>query len=169
MLAGSYDFDEEEDYPPLTVPFVDRALDEVRPYLIADGGNVEVVEVEDGIVKLRLQGACGTCASSTATMKMGIERSLMVCSCAAALVDAFRCLQAASGMCASSIATAKVGHWKAPRGMFSHATTSVAMFVCFQSGPHMVCQTSAHRCAYKLQAVCMCDDGVSKLRCYLHP
>ena len=36
------------------------------------------VEVEDGIVKLRLQGACGTCASSTATMKMGIERSLMV-------------------------------------------------------------------------------------------
>ena len=79
MLAGSYDFDEEEDYPPLTVPFVDRALDEVRPYLIADGGNVEVVEVEDGIVKLRLQGACGTCASSTATMKMGIERSLMVC------------------------------------------------------------------------------------------
>lgn len=76
--AGSYDFDEEEDYPPLTVPFVDRALDEVRPYLIADGGNVEVVDVEDGIVKLRLQGACGTCASSTATMKMGIERSLMV-------------------------------------------------------------------------------------------
>ena len=84
--AGSYDFDEEEDYPPLTVQFVDRALDEVRPYLIADGGNVEVVEVEDGIVKLRLQGACGTCASSTATMKMGIERSLMVSPCSPALV-----------------------------------------------------------------------------------
>lgn len=79
MCAGSYDFDEEEDYPPLTLAFVDRALDEVRPYLIADGGNVEVAEVEDGVVKLRLQGACGTCASSAATMKMGIERSLMVC------------------------------------------------------------------------------------------
>lgn len=87
--AGSYDFDEEEEYPPLTVQFVDRALDEVRPYLIADGGNVEVVDVEDGIVKLRLQGACGTCASSTATMKMGIERSLMVSLCCSAVVSSW--------------------------------------------------------------------------------
>lgn len=62
--------------PEMTVESVDRALEAVRPYLIADGGNVEVVGVEQGIVLLRLQGACGTCPSSTATMKMGIERTL---------------------------------------------------------------------------------------------
>jgi Fe-S cluster biogenesis protein NfuA len=39
----------------------------VRPYLIADGGNVEVVLVENGIIGVRLQGACGTCPSSTGT------------------------------------------------------------------------------------------------------
>lgn len=61
----------------LTPKNVDAALDEVRPYLISDGGNVEVVGVENGTVLLRLQGACGTCPSSTATMKMGIERALM--------------------------------------------------------------------------------------------
>lgn len=51
-------------------------LEEVRPYLIADGGNVRVASVEGGRVLLELEGACGTCASSSATMKMGIERSL---------------------------------------------------------------------------------------------
>eukprot|EP00270_Netrium_digitus_P014289 TRINITY_DN4836_c0_g1_i2.p1 TRINITY_DN4836_c0_g1~~TRINITY_DN4836_c0_g1_i2.p1 ORF type:complete len:547 (+),score=147.99 TRINITY_DN4836_c0_g1_i2:51-1643(+) len=60
----------------MTMETVDAALNEVRPYLIADGGNVEVVAVEKGIVLLRLQGACGTCPSSSATMKMGIERAL---------------------------------------------------------------------------------------------
>ncbi|XP_050367624.1 nifU-like protein 1, chloroplastic [Argentina anserina] len=60
----------------LTVPNVDLVLDDVRPYLIADGGNVGVVSVEDGVVSLKLQGACGSCPSSTTTMKMGIERVL---------------------------------------------------------------------------------------------
>eukprot|EP00884_Botryococcus_braunii_P017053 jgi/Botrbrau1/4030/Bobra.0016s0037.1 len=60
----------------MTVQSVDAALEEVRPYLIADGGNVEVVDVTNGFVLLRLQGACGTCPSSAATMKMGIERAL---------------------------------------------------------------------------------------------
>ena len=60
----------------MTVESVDAALNDVRPYLIADGGNVEVVSVEGGVVALRLQGACGTCSSSAATMKMGIERAL---------------------------------------------------------------------------------------------
>eukprot|EP00898_Chlorokybus_atmophyticus_P007762 jgi/Chlat1/7988/Chrsp7S07745 len=60
----------------LTPANVDKVLDEVRPYLIADGGNVEVAGVHDGVVALRLQGACGTCPSSTATMKMGLEKSL---------------------------------------------------------------------------------------------
>ena len=50
----------------------------VRPYLIADGGDVSVAAVEGGTVLLRLEGACGTCPSSTATMKMGIERALKV-------------------------------------------------------------------------------------------
>jgi Fe-S cluster biogenesis protein NfuA len=60
----------------LTIDNVERTLDELRPYLMADGGNVEVVEIEGPIVKVRLQGACGSCPSSTMTLKMGIERKL---------------------------------------------------------------------------------------------
>jgi Fe-S cluster biogenesis protein NfuA len=60
----------------LTLANVERALDELRPYLLADGGNVEVVEIDGPIVKVRLQGACGSCPSSTMTLKMGIERKL---------------------------------------------------------------------------------------------
>jgi Fe-S cluster biogenesis protein NfuA len=49
----------------------------LRPYLQADGGDVELVNITpDGIVQLRLQGACGTCPSSTYTLKMGIEEQL---------------------------------------------------------------------------------------------
>ncbi|KAJ6343779.1 hypothetical protein OIU76_005514 [Salix suchowensis] len=55
---------------------IDLVLEEVRPYLISDGGNVDVVSVEDGVITLKLQGACGNCASSETTMKMGIERVL---------------------------------------------------------------------------------------------
>ena len=60
----------------LTIENVERTLDELRPYLMADGGNVEVVEIDGPIVKVRLQGACGSCPSSTMTLKMGIERKL---------------------------------------------------------------------------------------------
>ncbi|KAK2968315.1 hypothetical protein RJ640_021704 [Escallonia rubra] len=60
----------------LTPKNVDTVLDDVRPYLISDGGNVDVVSVEDGVIALKLQGACGSCPSSTTTMKMGIERVL---------------------------------------------------------------------------------------------
>ena len=60
----------------LTLDNVERTLDELRPYLMADGGNVEVVEIDGPIVKVRLQGACGSCPSSTMTLKMGIERKL---------------------------------------------------------------------------------------------
>ncbi|KAI8100461.1 hypothetical protein M9435_006945 [Picochlorum sp. BPE23] len=56
---------------------VHAALDEVRPYLMADGGDVEVVAVEDGRILLQLQGACGSCPASSSTMKMGIERCLL--------------------------------------------------------------------------------------------
>ncbi|KAJ8573677.1 hypothetical protein K7X08_010188 [Anisodus acutangulus] len=60
----------------LTPENVDMVLQDVRPYLISDGGNVDVVSVEDGVVLLQLQGACESCPSSTTTMKMGIERVL---------------------------------------------------------------------------------------------
>lgn len=64
--------------PPLalTPENVEAVLDEMRPYLMADGGNVELVEIDGPIVKLRLQGACGSCPSSTMTLKMGIERRM---------------------------------------------------------------------------------------------
>lgn len=55
---------------------IEKVLDELRPYLMADGGNVELVEIEGPVVKLRLQGACGSCPSSTMTLRMGIERKL---------------------------------------------------------------------------------------------
>lgn len=55
---------------------VDQVLDTIRPALMADGGNVELVDVQDGVVKLRLQGACHGCPMSQMTLKMGIEREL---------------------------------------------------------------------------------------------
>lgn len=55
---------------------VEKALDKIRPALIADGGNVELVDVEDGVVKVKLTGACGGCPMSQMTLKMGIERVL---------------------------------------------------------------------------------------------
>ncbi|MBN3525492.1 MULTISPECIES: NifU family protein [Paenibacillus] len=54
-----------------------EVLDKLRPFLQRDGGDVELVDVEDGIVKLRLMGACGSCPSSTITLKAGIERALV--------------------------------------------------------------------------------------------
>ncbi len=61
---------------PLTSENVENVLEELRPYLMADGGNVSLVEIDGPIVKLRLEGACGSCPSSTMTLKMGIERRL---------------------------------------------------------------------------------------------
>lgn len=61
----------------LTSENVEKVLDDLRPYLMSDGGNVELVDIEGPIVKLRLQGACGSCPSSAMTLKMGIERRLM--------------------------------------------------------------------------------------------
>jgi Fe-S cluster biogenesis protein NfuA len=56
---------------------VEQALAKVRPALQADGGDVELVDVTDeGVVKLKLMGACGHCPMSTLTLKMGIERAL---------------------------------------------------------------------------------------------
>ena len=56
---------------------VQNVLAMIRPGLQSDGGDVELVEVtEDGIVKVRLTGACGHCPMSTMTLKMGIERAM---------------------------------------------------------------------------------------------
>jgi Fe-S cluster biogenesis protein NfuA len=56
---------------------VEAALEEVRPALQRDGGDVELVEVtEDGVVKVRLQGACRGCPMAQMTLQMGIERVL---------------------------------------------------------------------------------------------
>lgn len=60
----------------LTEANVDLVLDEMRPYLISDGGNVSIAEIDGATVKLQLEGACGSCPSSTMTMKMGLERRL---------------------------------------------------------------------------------------------
>ncbi|KAG8089367.1 hypothetical protein GUJ93_ZPchr0011g27381 [Zizania palustris] len=62
---------------PLTAENVELVLDEVRPYLMADGGNVVLHEIDGNVVRLKLQGACGSCPASVTTMKMGIERRLM--------------------------------------------------------------------------------------------
>jgi Fe-S cluster biogenesis protein NfuA len=57
---------------------VKKALDSIRPYLKADDGDVELVEItEDGIVKVRLTGACDICPMSVITLRAGIERSLL--------------------------------------------------------------------------------------------
>jgi len=57
---------------------VQNALQTIRPYLQADGGDVELVQVtNDGIVEVRLTGACGNCPMSQMTLRAGIERALM--------------------------------------------------------------------------------------------
>lgn len=55
---------------------VQSALDEVRPYLDSHGGDVELIGVENGIVRLRLQGSCSGCPSSSATLKLAIEDAI---------------------------------------------------------------------------------------------
>ncbi len=57
---------------------VESALESVRPYLVADGGDVELVSInDDGIVEVRLTGACVGCPMSQMTLRAGIERALM--------------------------------------------------------------------------------------------
>ena len=56
---------------------IERVLDKIRPSLMADGGNIELVDVIGTDARLRMVGACGTCPSSLMTMKMGVERALL--------------------------------------------------------------------------------------------
>lgn len=55
---------------------IEKALAKVRPALQADGGDVELVDVQDGIVSVKLTGACGGCPMSQMTLKEGIERAI---------------------------------------------------------------------------------------------
>jgi Fe-S cluster biogenesis protein NfuA len=55
---------------------VEKVLAEVRPHLEADGGNIELIAVEEGVVKVKLIGACGSCPMSQMTLKRGIEARL---------------------------------------------------------------------------------------------
>ncbi len=56
---------------------VEEALDLIRPAIEMDGGNVELSDIVDGIVYVEMQGACGSCPSSTMTLKAGIERIIL--------------------------------------------------------------------------------------------
>lgn len=60
----------------ITIDNLNTALDNIRPFLQADGGNVEVVDYTEGVVKIRLLGACNSCEMSNFTMKAGIEESI---------------------------------------------------------------------------------------------
>ncbi|PIV20384.1 MAG: hypothetical protein COZ69_14335 [Deltaproteobacteria bacterium CG_4_8_14_3_um_filter_45_9] len=55
---------------------VEKALEKIRPALRADGGDIELIDVADGVVKVRLTGACGGCPMSQMTLKMGVEKVL---------------------------------------------------------------------------------------------
>ena len=59
------------------VPKILSILDELRPFLISDGGNIEFVKFEDGIVYVKLSGACVDCGFMDITLKDGIEQMLM--------------------------------------------------------------------------------------------
>jgi Fe-S cluster biogenesis protein NfuA len=60
-----------------TISRVETALDSIRPYLEADGGNVRVIEIdEDNILRLEFVGACGSCPMSTMTFKAGVEEAI---------------------------------------------------------------------------------------------
>ncbi len=57
---------------------VEKVLEKIRPYIQSDGGDISLVSVDEasGVVKVTLSGACGTCPSSTATLKGGVERMM---------------------------------------------------------------------------------------------
>ena len=55
---------------------VEKVLNEIRPMLMRDGGNVELVSIDEGVVKVRLQGACAGCPMSQMTLRNGIEKVL---------------------------------------------------------------------------------------------
>jgi Fe-S cluster biogenesis protein NfuA len=69
-------FVRKEIIPMIDKERVKRVLEEIRPALQADGGDIDFVGVSDKVVKVRLKGACGTCPSALITLKMGVEARL---------------------------------------------------------------------------------------------
>jgi Fe-S cluster biogenesis protein NfuA len=59
-----------------TLNNVEKALDEIRPFLISDGGNIKLLSIEDDIVKVQLQGACTGCSVNQMTLKNGVEATI---------------------------------------------------------------------------------------------
>jgi Fe-S cluster biogenesis protein NfuA len=55
---------------------VEKAIEKIRPFLQRDGGDIELVDVKDGVVKVRLKGACGCCPMAQMTLKNGVEKAL---------------------------------------------------------------------------------------------
>ncbi|HPH41489.1 MAG TPA: NifU family protein [Syntrophorhabdaceae bacterium] len=55
---------------------IEESIGKIRPFLQRDGGNIEFIDYVDGVVKVKLQGACGSCPMSKMTLKMGVERQL---------------------------------------------------------------------------------------------
>jgi Fe-S cluster biogenesis protein NfuA len=59
-----------------TIDNVEKALDEIRPFLMNDGGNIKLLSIEDSIVKVQLQGACTGCSVNQMTLKNGVEATI---------------------------------------------------------------------------------------------
>jgi len=55
---------------------IEAAIEKIRPFLQRDGGDIKLIDVVDGVVKVKLQGACGSCPMSLMTLKMGVEKQL---------------------------------------------------------------------------------------------
>ncbi|MBM3705382.1 MAG: NifU family protein [Actinobacteria bacterium] len=55
---------------------IEKVLEDIRPSLQADGGDIELIDVEDGVVRVKLTGACGSCPMSTMTMSFGVETAI---------------------------------------------------------------------------------------------
>jgi len=72
----NYKRETTSDYLPLTLENVRKVLEDVRPYLQSDGGDCSVAAIRGKVVFLKLEGACGSCSSSTVTLKHGVERRL---------------------------------------------------------------------------------------------
>jgi Fe-S cluster biogenesis protein NfuA len=83
---------------------VGRALDEVRPYLVAHGGGVELLGVADGVVRLRLEGACHGCPSSALTLRSAVEDAIMRAAPDVERIEADGTVEPASGLLQIEIA-----------------------------------------------------------------
>jgi len=58
------------------IQIVEKALEEIRPFLLSDGGNISLVSIEDNVVKVRLEGACVGCSINQMTLRNGVEASI---------------------------------------------------------------------------------------------